>query len=56
MHLLFFCRNSPTPKTVKVGEDALGSSFSSEPRAAYRLGLLVLDLNKERVGSGMYHH
>lgn len=50
MHL-FFCINSPTPKTVKVGlKDALGSSFSSEPCAAHRLGLLGLDLNKQRVG------
>lgn len=57
MHLLFFYINSPTPKPVKAGlKDALGSSFSSEPCAAHRLGLLGLDLNKQRVGWGLYHH
>lgn len=56
MHLFFFCTNSPTPKTVLVGlEDALGSSFSSEPCAAHRLSLLGLNLNKEGVGSGTLH-
>lgn len=56
MHLFFFCTNSPTPKTVSVGlEDALGSSFSSEPCAAHRLSLLGLNLNKEGVGSGTLH-
>lgn len=53
MHVLFFCISSPTRKTVKVGlEDALGSSFSSEPCAVHRLGLSGLDLNKEGVGAG----
>lgn len=53
MSWFFYCTNSPTSKTLKIGlENTLDSSFSSEPCAAHRLGLLGLNLNKKGVGLG----